>query len=147
MDPIIAELIEARKRTGRTLTEVARASGVSRSTLWEAENSVHGITLSKLRAWAAALDVNLTVAEPTDPKPLNLSQAEVRERLEFAFRQAAVDQGRRDHALWCAAMAYNGWLGDRAKYPEADRITDLAAHFESWLARPAGSSTENGEPG
>jgi len=145
MDPIIVELIEARRRSGRSLADVARSSGVSRSTLHEAENGVHGITLAKLRAWAAALDVNLTVAEPTDPKPLNLSQDEVRERLEFAFRQAAVDQGRRDHALWCAAMAYNGWLGDRARPPDGDLITALAAHFEAWLARPAGSSTENGE--
>jgi hypothetical protein len=67
--------------------------------------------------------------------PLNLTEEEMRQRFEAAFRQADLRLRGREHALWCASMVYNGWFGDRtAKYPEPARITDLADHFVDWLA-------------
>lgn len=74
-------------------------------------------------------------------EPLNLTEEEVRRRFEAAFREAEQRLRAREHALWCASMAYNGWLGARAKYPEHDRITELADHFVEWLAgEPTGDA-------
>ncbi|WP_182377872.1 helix-turn-helix transcriptional regulator [Nocardioides sp. WS12] len=66
-DPLIAALIEERRRQGISQRELGRRAGLSSGGLCEVERGDHSPTLRNLRLLAAALgfDVNLTTAAPT----------------------------------------------------------------------------------
>ncbi|HEU4540313.1 MAG TPA: helix-turn-helix transcriptional regulator [Jiangellaceae bacterium] len=63
VDPLVRLLWKRRIVTGRTLADVAKASGLSKTMLCESENGHHVPGLASVHRWAAALDYRVELIE------------------------------------------------------------------------------------
>lgn len=61
VDPIVTVLVAERVRRGWTQREVVRRLGVSSATVCNWERGENSPTLAHLHAWAAVLDVQVTL--------------------------------------------------------------------------------------
>jgi len=75
-----------------------------------------------------------------------MEREELERRLADAIAARHDRFAPRGHALYCASVVYNGWLGDRARYPEPERITALADQFVEWLEAEPGPDTGGTRP-
>ena len=62
-DPIVKALTDARKRSGRSLLDVAESAGVATNSVcrWECGHGLPGLT--GLRAWAGALGYDIALVK------------------------------------------------------------------------------------
>lgn len=73
IDPLVQQLVAARRNTGMSQRSVAALAGMSQNTLSEAESGKHLPRLGTLRRWSAVLGLEptLTAVGPgsTSPEP------------------------------------------------------------------------------
>lgn len=67
LDPIVQQLVDARRRSGRSQRDVAAFAGISQNTLSEIESGKYLPRLATLRRWAAVLDLEPVLLDK--PKP------------------------------------------------------------------------------
>ena len=169
VDLIHQQLRAARRIAGRSQQSVADAVGVGQSVISEWENGVCGITLASLRSWARALDhavVLLPMSGPVSTSP-ETGPPEDQKRTEEDCVSCGEETPRdecpkserpcghhcnhswsHDACDWCGeSFSGNDVPGEPCQPIGCDNGIHLPGCQYIEVDAPAGSSTENGEPG